>query len=58
LFALREDIKSKEVTSKHFEKALKEIRPSITEDMFKKYQKAVENLKKTEIEEEKARYIG
>ena len=57
LFALREDIKANEVKPKHFEKALKEIRPSITEDMFKKYQKAVEDLKKTEIED-RARYIG
>jgi transitional endoplasmic reticulum ATPase len=57
LFALREDIKAKEVKPKHFENALKKIRPSITEDLSSKYQKAVENLKKTEIEE-KARYIG
>jgi len=56
MFALREDIKAKEVTSKHFEKALKKIKPSITEDMFTKYQKAVEDLKKTKMEEIK--YIG
>jgi transitional endoplasmic reticulum ATPase len=58
MFALRENQKAKEVTMKHFEQALKKVRPSITEDMFKKYQKAVENLKKTEIEEDRARYIG
>ncbi|MFW9853015.1 MAG: CDC48 family AAA ATPase, partial [Candidatus Thorarchaeota archaeon] len=63
MFALREAAKdkkeAKEITSKHFEKALKKVRPSITQDMFKKYQKAVEDLKKTKIEEEdKARYIG
>jgi transitional endoplasmic reticulum ATPase len=57
MFALREDQKAKEVTTKHFEQALKKVRPSITEDMFKKYQKAVDNLKKTEIEDA-ARYIG
>jgi len=56
MFALREDIKAKEVTSKHFEKALKKVKPSITEDMFTKYQKAVEDLKKTKMEE--TRYIG
>jgi len=33
------------------------VKPSITADMFKKYQKAVEDLRKTEIEE-KVRYIG
>jgi len=63
MFALREAVKNKkeakEIISKHFEKALKKVRPSITQDMFKKYQNAVENLKKTKIEEEKAsRYIG
>ena len=59
LNALREDVKSKEVNSKHFEKALKKIKPSITDDMFKKYQKAVENLRKTEIDkDDTSRYIG
>jgi len=56
MFALREDMKAKEVTSKHFEKAFKKIKPSITEDMFTKYQNAVEDLKKTKMEE--TRYIG
>jgi len=64
MFALREAVKNKkeakEITSKHFDKALKKVRPSITDDMFSKYKKAVENLRKTKIEdEEKARkYIG
>jgi len=61
LFALREAMnkkeKAKNVTEKDFEKALKKIKPSITPDMSKKYKKAVDNLKKTEIEET-ARYIG
>ena len=57
LFALRENQKAKEVTMKHFEQALKKIKPSITDDMFKKYQKAVDNLRKTEVQDE-ARYIG
>ncbi len=59
LNALRGDMKAKEVTKKNFEDALKKIKPSITEDMFMKYQKAVEELKKTKMEEaEKSRYIG
>ncbi|NIO44177.1 MAG: CDC48 family AAA ATPase [Candidatus Aenigmarchaeota archaeon] len=63
MFALREAVKNKkevkEITSKHFNKALKKVRPSITDDMFNKYKKAVENLRKTKLEEEdKARYIG
>jgi transitional endoplasmic reticulum ATPase len=56
LFALREDIKANEVNSKHFEKALKKIRPSITQDLSSKYQKAVDELKKSELNE--TRYIG
>lgn len=56
MFALREDQKAKEITMKHFEKALKKIRPSITEDLTSKYQKAVEDLRKNKIDE--ARYIG
>ncbi|MFQ6071228.1 MAG: AAA family ATPase, partial [Methanosarcinales archaeon] len=56
LYSLRENIKSKEVNSKHFDKAIKKIKPSITADMFKKYQKAVDNLKKTSLDE--TRYIG
>jgi transitional endoplasmic reticulum ATPase len=56
LFALRDNIKAKEVTSKHFEKALKKIRPSITKDLSSKYQNAVDDLKKSELEE--TRYIG
>ncbi|MDD5416510.1 MAG: CDC48 family AAA ATPase [Candidatus Aenigmarchaeota archaeon] len=60
LISLREDIKSKEVTNKHLESAFKKIKPSITDDMFKKYQKVVEELKKTKLEEESkaSRYIG
>ncbi|MBN2203082.1 MAG: CDC48 family AAA ATPase [Candidatus Aenigmarchaeota archaeon] len=57
MFALRENKSAKEVSGKHFEKALKRIKPSITEDPACKYKKAVEDLKKTEIDE-KARYIG
>jgi transitional endoplasmic reticulum ATPase len=60
LYALRDDMKSKEVGNKDFEKALKRIKPSITDDMFKKYQKAVDDLKKNKIDEEQKadRYIG
>ena len=56
MFALREDPKAKEITSKHFDKALKKIKSSITEDATAKYQKAVEDLKKTKMED--TRYIG
>lgn len=59
LEAMRENMNAKEVNSKHFEEALKKIKPSITKDMFVRYQKAVEDLKKTKLEEDdKSRYIG
>ncbi len=58
LFALRENMKAKEVTKKHFEEALKNIRPSITPDMFNKYQKVAEEIKKVKMEEATTRYIG
>ena len=60
LNALRENMKAKEITKKHFDESLKEIKPSITEDIFMKYQKIVEEVKKTKLEEHEksSRYIG
>ncbi|MBI4015373.1 MAG: CDC48 family AAA ATPase [Candidatus Aenigmarchaeota archaeon] len=60
LNALRENMKAKEITKKHFDESLKEIKPSITEDIFMKYQKIVEDVKKTKLEEHEksSRYIG
>jgi transitional endoplasmic reticulum ATPase len=59
LYALRDDPKSKDVGQKDFEMALKRIKPSITNDVFKKYEKAVDDLKKNKIDDEKMdRYIG
>ncbi len=37
--AIREDIDSKTITKRHFEKALKEVKPSVTEDEAKAYEK-------------------
>ncbi len=57
--ALRKNLDSKEVTQKDFEAALKRIRPSITADMFKKYKKVVDEMKKTKLaEDDSSRYIG
>ena len=59
LDALRESLDSKEVTEKHIDTALKDVKPSITDDIFKKYQKAVENIRKHKVQEDEAsRYIG
>jgi len=59
--ALRENIKAKEVTQKHFEEALKKITPSIDEKMIKHYEKFIERTKRieeAEEEKEKFGYIG
>ncbi|UCG95868.1 MAG: CDC48 family AAA ATPase [archaeon] len=56
LNALRENIKSKKVTMKHFKQALKEIKPSVSEDM-KKYYREVD-LKKRVAEKRDISYVG
>jgi ribosomal protein L7/L12 len=55
-----ENIKAKEVSKKHFDEALKKVKASITDDVFVKYQKAVEELRKTKVAEkpQDVRYIG
>jgi len=60
LIALRRDLKIKQVDPKDFEDALKEIKPSISDDLFKKYKKIVEEMKKTRLDEDETtrRYIG
>ncbi|MDG6229792.1 MAG: ATPase, partial [Candidatus Thermoplasmatota archaeon] len=44
MIALRENIKIKKVDMKHFEEALKNIRPSLTEDLIKYYQAVSKDL--------------
>ncbi len=59
--ALREDIKAKEVKMKHFEEALKKIKPSITKEMVEFYKKFEERRKKVERvvrKKEIPEYIG
>ncbi len=60
LFALREDINAKEVKMKHFEKALEKIKPSLSEEIIKYYEKLSEVMKKTNFKknENTSRYIG
>ncbi|MFN3803713.1 MAG: CDC48 family AAA ATPase [Pyrobaculum sp.] len=43
--ALREDIRSKEVAMRHFEEALRKVRPSITSDMLKFYEAWLEKAR-------------
>ncbi len=57
--ALRENMKAKEVTKKHFEEAFKKITPSIDQKMVKYYEKFIERTKKIrEVEEEEREKIG
>jgi len=59
--ALREDIKAKEVKSKHFEDSLKSVTPSLTPELKKHYESFEERRKKIQeerVKEEVLSYIG
>ncbi|MEM7825460.1 MAG: AAA family ATPase, partial [Candidatus Aenigmatarchaeota archaeon] len=57
--SLRENIKAKEITNKHFEQAFSKITPSITKEVISYYQKFIERSKKIrEEEKEPLGYIG
>jgi len=61
IIALREDIKSKEINKKHFEEALKKVRPSITKDIEKAYEELREHFsaaKAKQMQQEKPAYFG
>jgi transitional endoplasmic reticulum ATPase len=45
MLSLRESIDSKEVSKKHFEEALKKVRPSVSKPMIEVYKKIEENMK-------------
>ncbi|MCD6477749.1 MAG: CDC48 family AAA ATPase [Candidatus Aenigmarchaeota archaeon] len=55
LNAMRENINAKRVTMKHFEKALEEIKPSITKEMIRYYK---EIDMRTRGKENKMSYVG
>jgi transitional endoplasmic reticulum ATPase len=46
ILALREDINSKEVKKKHFDEALKKIKPSVNKSTIEVYKKVEENYLK------------
>jgi len=61
LHALRKDSKAKEVTMEDFEKALKEVGPSVNKDVEKRYEELKESLKSAtarQMEEESPSYFG
>jgi transitional endoplasmic reticulum ATPase len=49
MLALREDIKAKKVYKAHFDKALKQVRASVTDDLIKYYTKLSEQLGQSQI---------
>jgi len=61
IFALREDIDSKEVNLKHFEKALQKVRPSVSKEIAKAYEDIREffsSARGKQLVEEKPEYMG
>lgn len=61
IIALREDAKSKEVSLKHFEKAMKNVGPSITKEIEKVYEGIKDSFKSArakQMKEEKPNYMG
>jgi len=61
MLALRENIKSKEVTMKHFEKALLKVNPSVTKEIEKAYEDLKDQFSSArarQMELEKPAYMG
>ena len=61
IFALREDMKAKEVKLKHFEEALEKVPPSITkeiEESYKQLKNHFSSAKAKQMQQEKPGYFG
>ena len=59
MLALREDIETKKVKKKHFEEALKKVKPSVSKGDIDKYRKIEENyLKSAKAAIDKTPYLG
>jgi len=60
IFALREDIKAKEVKARHFTEALKKVRPSITAEVEKVYEDLLDHFRAAKAKEimQKPTYFG
>lgn len=57
--ALRKSFQAKEVTAKDFEEALKGVKPSITQDVIRFYEKMADRFKTAGVEEkEEPAYYG
>ncbi|MBI1969751.1 AAA family ATPase [Candidatus Woesearchaeota archaeon] len=61
IFALREDMKAKEVGMVHFRKGMEKVRPSITPEIEKAYEELLEHFKAArakQLREERPAYMG
>ena len=61
IFALRESMDSKEITMKHFEKALDKVPASVDKEIEKSYEEIRESLsaaRAKEMQKEKPVYMG
>jgi len=61
ILTLREDINSREIYKKHFEKALEKVRPSVTKEVEKAYEELVEHFtaaRAKQMLDEKPGYMG
>ena len=62
MLALRDDIKTKEISMKYFNKALEKVRSSVTKEDFEKYKQIEESYLRTArgaaIREQKENYFG
>ncbi len=61
ILALREDINSREISKRHFEKALDKVRPSVTKDVEKYYEELQEQLtsaRAKQMLDDKPGYMG
>ncbi len=56
--ALREDLDVEKVSMKHFEAAQKQLHPSVTAEMLEAYKKMNSELRKTDVESQKATYFA
>ena len=61
IFALRESIDAKEITSKHFDKALEKVPPSVDKEIEKTYENmrgALSSARAKQMQEERPVYMG
>ncbi len=61
IFALREDIKTKNIRMKHFQEAMKKVRPSVTKEIEQSYRRIKDHFtqaKAREMKEKMPNYFG